>query len=260
MRYLAIVAVVAFLAAPALADWPHLIKWDQSVYGLDDWAAASWIDNDTPSDALTADDFYCDGSLEHSWITDLEFYGYSQYGNVYIDQFRVQFWTDVPSTPADASHPDGLLYSYDVNPADPADPLKIGWHQPDPTNDPYKFKIDLPQDQWFYQGTGQKVLWVSIQGVMVDDGYSDAFYWFFQDRAFPVWGDDAAFSSDYFGYPPWYNWGFPVADYATGPDLYDGPFPAGWFNSADMAFKLTAIPEPATMLLIGLSAVLLRRR
>lgn len=259
MRLTICLLVGVLLAAPALADWPHVIKWDQTVYGLDDWAAGSWIDNDTPSDALTADDFLCDGAPEHAWISDIEFYGYSAYGSQYITQFRVQFWSDVPATANDASQPGNLLYSYDVNPADAADPLKIGWYQPDPVNDEYRFKIDLPREQWFYQGPGEKVLWVSIQGIMVDDGYSDAFYWFFQDRAFPTFGDDAAFTSSYYGYPPWYNWGFPVADVGTGPDLYDGTLPIDWYRSADLAFKLTAIPEPASLLLLGLCTLLRRR-
>jgi hypothetical protein len=248
------------LALPSLADWPHAIKWDQSVGGLDSYAAASWIDLDTPSDALTADDYLCDGLAEHVYVTDLEFYGFSYYGIDYLDKFRVSFWTDVPATPNDASHPGSLLYQYEVSPADPGDPLKIGWHRPDPVNEPYKFKIDLPEDQWFYQGPGEKVLWVSIQGVMVTDGYFDAFYWFFRDRALPTWGDDAAFTSQYFGYPPWFNWGFPSSDPVTGPDLYDGPFPPGWFNSADMAFTLTAVPEPVTGVLLALGALAFLRR
>jgi hypothetical protein len=260
MRVSAVLVVAGLIVGPAFADWPHVVKWDQTVYGLDDWAAASWIDYDTPSDALTADDYFCDGLIEHNWITDLEFYGYSYYGNQYIDFFRVNFWTDVAASPDDESHPGDLLYSYDVGAADPEDPLKIGWYQPDPTNDPYKFKIDLPEDQWFYQGPGEKVLWVSIQGVMATDGAFDAFYWFFQDRAFPVFGDDAAFWSDYFGYPPWWNWGFPSSDYAVGPDLYDGIFPPDWFNSADMAFRLTAIPEPMSVLILALGATALLRR
>jgi hypothetical protein len=260
MRYLVFIAIGTFLVAPVVADWPHVIKWDQTVNGLDRWAAASWIDNDTPSDALTADDYACDGRPEHRWISDLEFYGFSYYGAQYISQFRVAFWSDVPDTPSDESHPGSLLYLYDVDAANPADPLKIGWHQPDPVNDPYRFKIDLPEDLWFDQGLGEKLLWVSIQGIMVNDGAYDAFYWFFKDRAAPVFGDDAAFTSNSFGYPPWYNWGFPSPDVATGPDLYDGTLPTAWFKSADMAFSLTAIPEPASLMLLGVAALLLRRR
>ncbi len=256
MRNLAVWLAVGCLVTPVLADWPHLIKWDQTINGLDNWAAASWIDYDTPSDAITADDFLCDGLPEHQFITDLEFYGYSYYGSQYIDQFRVQFWTDVPRTNLDESHPGDLLYTYDVLAADPNDPLHIGWYEPEAG----KFKIDLPEDAWFDQGLGPKVLWVSIQGIMVTDGAWDGFYWFFQDRAFPTWGDDAAFASEYFAVPPWYNWGFPSSDYNLGPEMYDGIFPTGWFNSADMAFKLTAIPEPAALLLLGLGAALLRRR
>jgi len=260
MKAVVWLTVIGLVAVPVLADWPHVIKWDQTAYGVDNWAGASWIDYDTPSDALTADDFWCDGLAEHAWISDVELYGYSQYGTTYLDAFRIQFWSDVPATPDDASHPGSLLYSYDAYAADPNDPLKIGWHQPDPVNDPNRFKIDLPEDQWFYQGTGEKVLWISIQGIMATDGYFDAFYWYFQDRTFPTWGDDAAFTSDYFGYLPWYNWGFPSGDMAESPDLYDGLLPTDWFGSADMVFKLTAIPEPSGLLLLGLGLFALRRR
>lgn len=256
MRILGFLAVIGLIAAPALADWPHSLKWDQTAAGIDNWSAASWIDNDTPSDAISADDFFCDGAAQHAWVTDLEFYGYSYYGSAYINQFRVQFWSDVPESPTDESHPGSLLYSYDVSAADPGDPLKIGWQEIEAG----RFKIDLPENQWFYQGLGEKVLWVSIQGIMVDDGYFDAFYWNFKDRNAPTWGDDAAFGSTYFGYTPWYNWGFPTADPNLGPDLYDGPFPAGWFNSGDLAFSLTAVPEPMSLLLLGMAGLFLRRR
>lgn len=256
MRSLAIVVGVALMAGPALADWPHSVKWDQTIYGVDNYAGASWIDLDTPSDAQTADDFLCDGTIEHRYITDLEFHGWSYYGSQYIDKFRVQFWTDVPRTANDQSHPGTLLYSYDVPAANANDPLHIGWYEPEAG----KFKIDLPENYWFDQGLGAKVLWVSIQGVMVSDGFFDAFYWNFQDRTFPVWGDDAAFMSNYYGYAPWYSWGFPSADVNIGPDLYDGVYPTGWFNSADMDFKLTAFPEPASVALLVLGGILLRRR
>jgi hypothetical protein len=254
MRNVALLAVLFWAVSPVLADWPgHVIKWDQ-LDGLDNFAAASWMDYDTPSDALTADDYWCDGRADHRYVTDLEFWGFSYYGSSYIDQFRVNFWTDMPSNPNDQSHPADLLYSYDVYPADPGDPLKIGWQEIEPNH----FKIDLPQDMWFDQGVGPgRTLWVSIQGVMVTDGYFDAFYWYFRERHLPTWGDDAAFSSEYFGYPPWYNWGSP-AGFAD-PDLYDGPLPADW-TSLDMAFNLTCTPEPLSLLMLGLCGLMLRRR
>jgi len=254
MRIVIGLAVAGLLAAPALADWPHVIKWDQGIYGLDTYAAASWLDYDTPSDALTADDYYCDGLAGHRYISDLEFWGFSYYGSQYINQFRVTFWTDVPGTPDDASHPGELLDEIWVDPANPEDPLKIGWYEPEPS----RFKIDLPEAEWFDQGVNNpRTLWVGIQGVMVNDGYFDAFYWYFQERHAPTWGDDAAFMSEYFVYPPWANWGFPPG-YAD-PSLYDGPLPLDW-TSADMAFRLTATPEPVSLLLLCVGVTLMRRR
>lgn len=257
MRTLAFVAIIGFIAAPAVADWPHPVKWDQLQPDPTTNSAASWIDYDTPSDAQSADDYHCSGLAADRYVTDLEFWGFSYYGTQYINQFRVQFWTDVPGSPSDASHPGSMLYQFDVSKAAPADPLKIGWQEAEvATNDLSRFKIDLPQDHWFDQGLGEKTLWVSIQGIMVTDGYFDAFYWSFRDPAFSTWGDDAAFNSTYFGVAPWFNWG---ADPNGVTDLYDGPLPAGW-TSRDLSFKLTGIPEPASLLLLCAAGALLRRR
>lgn len=252
MRSIAVVVVAALLAGPVLADWDHPVKWDQ-LDPQDTFAGASWIDNDTPSDALTADDYLC---TDPWWITDIEFYGFSYYGSQYINQFRIAFWSDVPATPNDASHPGDLLWEYYVDPAAPGDPLSIGWKEIEPSH----FKIDLPQDHWFQQyGTPDNpiVYWISIQGVMVNDGFFDAFYWNFRERHTPTWGDDAAFTSGYFGYPPWSNWGSPTG--YLDPSLYDGPLPEGW-TSLDMSFRLTGIPEPASLVLLGLGILALRRR
>jgi hypothetical protein len=218
--------------------------------GIDTFAAASWIDNDTPSDALTADDFVC---TQTGWITDIEFAGFSYYGSSYIDKFRVSIWTDVPELPGiDESHPGQLLWQKDFGAADPGDPLRLGWQEVSAE----QFKIDIPEADWFWQDEGT-IYWIGIQGLMVDDGFFDAFYWYFQERHLPIWGDDAAFTSTYFGNPPWANWGFGPG--YTDPDLYDGPLPTGW-TSADMAFNLTGIPEPASLALLGLGVIVLMRR
>ncbi|MBN2561578.1 MAG: PEP-CTERM sorting domain-containing protein [Phycisphaerae bacterium] len=232
-------------------DWGDPIKWDQ-LLPLDGYGGASWIDNDTPSDALTADDFLC---TQTGYINDIEFNGWSYYGVSYLDSFRITFWTDVPATVDDASHPGTLLHECVVGPGEP-----VGWHQVDPVNDPNHFKINLPDDQWFYQeGTEQDpiIYWIGIQGVMLDDGYFDAFYWNFRERHEATWGDDAAFASDYFSYAPWANWGF-TAGYGD-PDLYEGTLPSGW-TSADMSFRLSGTPEPSTLGLLGLGSLALIRR
>ncbi len=160
----------------------------------------------------------------------------------------------MPEQPGvDESHPGTLLYDYQVEPAVGG----IGWQELDSGH----FKINLPEDQWFYQ-TGSpedpEVYWIGIQGVMVTDGYSDSFYWNFKNHLYPTWGDDAAFTSDYFGYLPWYNWGW--QDDTNTANLYEGPFPDGWFGSLDMAFIITGIPEPASLVLLALGGLTLIRR
>jgi hypothetical protein len=251
-------ALGSLLVLRAFGDWGYDYKfWDQ-MDECDDYAGASWIDYDTPSDALTADDFLCTTAGP---ITEIRFAGWSYYGEQYITRFRITFWDDVPATADDESHPGDLLQECWIDPADPNDPLKIGWYSPGEFCPyVYEYRIDLPEDCWFFQeGTPQDpvIYWIGIQGVMVTDGYFDAWYWNFRERHLPVNLDDAAFQSDYFGYPPWANWGF-TAGYGD-PDLYEGTLPEGW-TSADMMFQLRGVPEPSSFAVLGLGLLALLRR
>lgn len=256
MRIRITLAIIGLVAATTFADWPGAeVKWDQLTPGIDNYGAHSTIDTDTPLTSITADDFLC---TQTGPIAEVRFAGFSQFGNLYIDQFRLTFWNDVPAGPDDESHPDALLYEYYADAADPLDPNRIGYQDlGDGT-----FLVNLPADLWFWQQQGS-VYWIGIQGLMVEDGFADAFYWNFAGRYIPTWGDDAAFASDYFGFPPWANWGWPIRDPLdpgfAGPDLYEGPFPAGWESSADMAFALYT-PEPVTLVLLAIGGLALIRR
>lgn len=239
MRNLAVACLTALMVAPLLADRDDLVKWDQLGPGSA-WGGASFACHDTPNNAVTADDFFCDGTLPT--ITGIEFYGWSYYGEAnYVDAFRISFWTDVPGTSEDDGHPGDLLYQ-----------AEVGYEYLGENH----FKIDLPEDLWFYQGSEEQILWISIQGVMTTDDIPDAFYWEFLEPGHG-WGDGAAFTSDYWNYPPWYNWGWMTPD---APTVYEGSFPDGWYASADMRFLLTGVPEPASICLFGLGLVLLHRR
>ena len=241
MRIVALLSVVALLAVPASAEW----KWDQlcpvSTYGT-----ASWIDNDTPSDALSADDWLCGSSGP---ITEVYWTGWSAYGEDYIDHFRLTVWSDVPATPEDASHPGDMLWEYNVAGWDYVDPPECA----DANNE---YHAVIPELDAFYQEAGT-VYWLGIQGVMVDDGYGDAWYWHMKSQTEPTWGDDAALMSDSFEYAPWWNWGWPEVEPGTAPELYDGPLPEGW-TSVDLSFRL--VPEPSALLLVAFGLVVLRRR
>jgi hypothetical protein len=246
LRCVLVAAAVLFAcSAAARADWPNLVtKWSQGPVNPAGWGFASCM-NPSPMDYITADDFLCTMTGPIQEITFSGFNGPST-------SFRVTFWTDVPRTPVDESHPGSLIYDRIIGPADPLDPLKIGWQQ---ISD-YDYRINLAQSDWFYQNgspSNPVTYWLGIQGV------ASQFYWQAQDPSLSTWGDDAAFASEQIGIAPWSNWGWTTAD---DPEVYDGPFPAGWYNSADMVFTLNGTPEPATICLLGAGAVgmLLRRR
>jgi len=242
---------------PAPRDWPNdVVKWSQ-LDSLDAYAAASWVDTDTPSDATTADDWLC---TTPGWLSDIRFYGWSYYGETYLTGFRVSIWSDIAALPGvDESHPGTLLWTRDFGPANQADPNKIGY-QTFGTAAPYEYRINVAQTDWFEQmGTLQTptVYWISIEGLMLADGFFDAWYWNFRNRTSGHNLDDGAFKSTYFGYGPWANWGVDGTDTVS---LYDGAFPAGWTYSLDLGYELSFVPEPGTLALLGLGALLLRRR
>ncbi|MFG0251748.1 MAG: hypothetical protein ACF8NJ_02605 [Phycisphaerales bacterium JB038] len=256
LKHLWLVAIAGGVATPALADfmedWDHPYKWDQMQPDLE-WAAPSFYD-DLPFvvEAITADDWLC---TETSFLTDVHFVGFSLYGNFWIDHFRLTIYDDVPAIPGvDESHPGEVLWTYDA----------FDWVADEVTYFDYGltlYDINLPEpDWWLQQGTPDEpvIYWIGIQGIMsTDAGYTDEWYWSFRDRYLPTNLDDAAFWSDYYGAPPWANWGWPDD---TMPAFFDGPFPPDWWKSADMAFGLTFIPAPASIALLGLGGLITIRR
>jgi hypothetical protein len=245
---IAAVVLVALTGASARADWPHPVKWDQ-LSPYDGWGSASFCNTATDTDAATADDFEC---TETGWITDIEFYGFGDG----VQSFRVRFWTDVPATVDETSHPGTLLYDETFGPADASDPLKLGWGEVD-TN---LFKINIPEELWFPQEGSEAnavVYWVSIQGIVDPAQTTNTFYWYFRDRNETTWGDDAAFAAESWSYDPWWHWGWETMEFVDDPELYQGTLPANWAKSADMCFALSGIPEPTSFGLVALAAVCL---
>jgi hypothetical protein len=251
---IAVVALVALTAASARADWPHPVKWDQ-LSPRDGWGGASYYNAGTDTDTITADDFLC---TETGWITDIEFQGFSN--GEPVQSFRVRFWTDVPATDTEESHPGTLLYDETFGHAADSDPLGLGWTQPD-TN---LYKINIPEKLWFVQegsAANAVVYWISIQGIADPAELTSNFYWYFRDRDECTWGDDAAFASESWGYDPWWHWGWETMEFVDDPELYERTLPPDWAKSADMCFKLTGIPipEPAAIGLLTLALLCLGR-
>jgi uncharacterized protein (TIGR03382 family) len=195
------------------------------------------------NEALTADDFPC---TETGWITDIEFDGFALQDPANLDRLRITFWSDVPATSEEESHPGTLLKDLSVG---PADPMGLGWKQIDVN----RYKVNLPRDSWFVQTEGT-IYWIGIQGVMTNN---DVFGWLFRDPTADTWGDDAAFTGT--DYAPWWHWGW---DEEYVPQLYQGTLPSTLVKSADMSFKLTGIPipEPGVFALAGLGVLALLRR
>ncbi len=235
-------ALVVATAPTALADWPHPVKWDQldPPSGSYQWSTIT----DTDSQ-MVADDFMCD---ETGWITDIEFYAIGALADV--DALRVTFWTDVPADEYEESRPGSLLSDLTVNPADPDDPLHLGFQVFQGGGLEARVKINLPEKDWFVQQQ-DNIYWMGIQG------FAGMYGWIVRDPVACTNLDDAVYIDKqgvrwHLGY-----------DASGGFDKYQGLLPNGW-TSADMTFKLTgkAIPEPSLVVLFAIAgvAILKRRR
>jgi hypothetical protein len=256
-RALLMVLVIGLMTSTAWASWDHPIKWDQ----IEPWSyngVGSVIN--TPADGglifTSADDWLCN---ETGWITDIHFHGF--YPD-YVEQFKVTFWEDVPAGAEDESHPGAILQEVTVGP----EVGGVGWT----FGDFYEFGINLPQDEWFWQEEGN-IYWVSVQAIMAEDGYVDYFYW---GTLEPDYGDldDAVFWDE--DLQVWAHWGWfweidPDTQelvlgldqyYGVAPEVVPEPVEGGYYGSADLTFYLTGIPEPASLSLLALGALVLIRR
>ncbi len=239
-----LIGILALVLGPAaLADWDHPVKWDQLEPDAGLWGMVSYIGGE--DNVLVADDFQCS---ETGWITDIEFNGWTVVGAVGIESFRITFWSDVPETFNEASHPgEEPLATITVGEVDPSDTFGLGWQK----LDEYTYKINLPKDVWFRQKEGE-IYWIGIQAVM---GGTGSFNWIFRDRNACMWNDDAVYSPT--GSAPWQHFGWPDAGPDGEPAPYDMKLPDDWDKSADMSFSLSGIPipEPASIALVALGGL-----
>jgi hypothetical protein len=237
-----VILSVLGIAGPLRADWPtpggDPAKWVQ----LPD--PNGWDVNFTYPKVL-ADDFLC--TLTGP-ITDVHFWFSSRQDLPFvISNIHVSFHADIPATPTSYSRPGALLWERDFGPAT----FTItnwgvgqqGWYDP---NIPYYVRpdhfgiwqaniVNIPDP--FIQQEGN-IYWLDLSVTTLDGqlGWKTS-YQHFNDDA--VWGD--------FPFPEWQE----LRDPITGESL-------------DLAFVLTTVPEPGTLLLVvfgcaGLLAIQRRR-
>jgi hypothetical protein len=223
-----------------LTDNPGLAtKWSQppaltQAYGFP-------IESNITSDrnVVAADDWLCTNGLP---ITDIHWWG--SYLNLEdgaglpaIDGFGISIHADISGAAA-ASHPGQLLESYFFS-FSQANQTFYGADQTG--NDVYQYYVNLPDAFTQTQGT---VYWLDIEAIAANiEG--------------PVWGWHTATLTDP-GLAHNIDDAVQMFDYNRATGQYDPNFqeqifqlPSGGSVSLDLAFELTTIPEPATIIMIG---------
>ena len=227
MRRILVLVVLAAVALPAMAQDP--IIWDNG-NGIGG-AMSSQLDTAYPFDSQVADDFNLpEGPQgEPAWnVTDVHWEGGFWGGNPVAADYRVIFYADAGGQPTGGpTDPTGTaLAVYD-----------FGYAEVNETSNAqgFEYYVDLPSP---FVADADTTYWIAIQSVF-----------FFP----PQWGISASDTMQ--GSPV--MMGFPLLgnDYWT-----PGRVPFG--TDRDMAFSLTGVPvpEPASLMLLALGGLLLRRR
>jgi hypothetical protein len=237
-KVLALFAVLAFIAAPVWADWDpsQPAKWVQlpDPTGWDVDITTDWV----------YDDWMCTGTGP---ISDIHFW--MSWDNDYIGQIQqvlVQIRSDVPAGQGlPYSHPDGILWQGGFNPNQfivrPAGYGEQGWISPSFTVPQWNrpdhfqfFQVNIPEIlDPFIQTEGQ-IYWLGLHIIPAPPEEGMPYPMAGWKTSINHWNDDAAY---YYG-----GW----------KELVDPQYPT---ESLDMAFVLTTIPEPATVVLLMLGLV-----
>jgi len=262
MRRISIVLAIATLAVLVIASVSAAgpvtgpLKWSQPPYEIAKdpagipiywgWDQLSWGFAPPPNQLWqAADDWRCRDNLP---VTDIHWWG------SYIDwrdpipppskpaAFWIGIYTDIPVQPGiDFSRPGQLIWSYV---ATTYREEFVGYDVRYPTgpiiDSTFQYNVLIPQSEWFYQPGQDTILWLSIVAIQPTGGQE----WGWKTRPH-YFQDDAVWSQGpTAGWQPLY-----------GPDN----------NSWDLAFELSTIPEPGSLValgtgLVGLVGFALRKR
>ncbi len=217
---------------------PHPYVPDDAFHGWDEYSVWGGYQ-------IAADDWYC---ATEDPVTDIHWWGsfidwLEPSPPQLPDRFHIAIWTDVPAdpgAPGDFSHPGEVIheivcenYSWEFVGWD-FDPREIDEEWTRPPEATFKFEQDLAEADWFYQGPGENIYWVSIAAeydAPVDPSYP--FGWKTRPRAEETPApDDAVIISA----PTRPGVG---DDYVAGMPI---EYPAG--TSWDLAFQLTTRELP----------------
>ena len=257
-RFILIFTVLALCAIPVVAradlDGTEIIKWVQ-------WPDPFGWDVKVTQPKILADDFPCH---EEGWITDVHFWGSWKHGVTgQITGVHLSIHKDL--TGAYPSQPGELVWDKDV----PGSEIEVvqwpetgdqGWYDP---NNPDEWSYPDHQEmwlvniefrdkaQWFWQeGMVEdpatpgilvpSIYWLDIQ-VQVADPINTDFGW---KTSMDHWRDDAVWRDEFWDPEAWEKLESPIEPY----------------ESLDMAFAITTIPEPGVIVIAGIGLIALLRR
>lgn len=246
-------ARVAVLAVLAMALWAGTavavtmgpVKWSQPPEGALGLDIPSSAFGAGPWNQWVADDWLCQDGRP---ISDIHWWG-SWFNppdgvNVFPSFWMFQIYADVPENFEPFSHPGEELWSWTIPfgavPEQQTD--LVGWDD----KEVYQYNVNLPVEEWFHQERDQ-IYWLKIA---LDFVQAPPNSWGWHTSA-THWNDDAVAIT----------WDIDNQIWLYQPLVYpDGHPDEG--QTIDMAFELTTVPEPATLLILasGLGVLLARAR